>query len=438
MKDEYIRNTIFANVLIFQKTKKSSKYVKRDINKAIKYYSLAADQNYPEAQIDLGFIYYDGKYVPRDINKAIQYYSLAANQNHAIAQCYLGLIYFEGKYVTRDISKAISYFSLAANQNNQPEAQTILGAIYLECKDVPRNIDKSIYYLSLAANQNNEPGAQFTLGMIYFKGKYVARNINTAIHYLSLAAYKNYPHAQFNLGIIYYSGKFCAPNIKKGMFYIELASNNGHRIANFAHGFLLHEGKNIPRDIENAIHYYKEASSFNINYAKNNLGIIYKHGYGESAPKRLGSAIEYFEEAIRQGNDYLSMYNLAHIYIYEENINQDINKLIDLLIKSSEKFDPSFFLLCIILIKQNISYKDVIKNNDLAKKISRKIVEIGSKFEVIYDYLKDKDYIYNLFLQPVLTSELNNIKFNDANPKYPNAKDISNEFYDGFGRDLLI
>ena len=77
--------------------------------------------------------------------------------------------------------------------------------------------------------------------------------------------------------------------------------------------------------IEGVIHMYEEASRFNNQYAKNNLEIIYKNEY----PNR---AIEYFNEAI------LSMHNLSHIYIYDERIKGDINKAIELLIRSSYYF----------------------------------------------------------------------------------------------------
>ena len=111
---------------------------------------------------------------------------------------------------------------------------------------------------------------------------------------------------------------------------------------------MLHEGRYIKRNIVQAIHYYKEASSFNNEYAKNNLGILYKNGFGEKIKKNISNAIEFFEEAIRQKNDYISMYNLAHIYIYDETLEQkDINKQIQLLIESSNKFHYSLFLLCI-------------------------------------------------------------------------------------------
>ncbi|KAK8891536.1 hypothetical protein M9Y10_028749 [Tritrichomonas musculus] len=85
-----------------------------------------------------------------------------------------------------------------------------------------------------------------------------------------------------------------------------LASMNNLRAAHFYHGFLHHEGIYAKKDIQKAIHYYKEASSFNNQYSKNNPGIIYKHG-DNGIEGKTGNAIVYFEEAIRQKNDYLSM-----------------------------------------------------------------------------------------------------------------------------------
>ena len=46
-------------------------------------------------------------------------------------------------------------------------------------------------------------------------------------------------------------------------------------------GYFYHKGDYIERGIQKAIHYYKEDSSFNDQYAKNNLAIIYKNGYGD-------------------------------------------------------------------------------------------------------------------------------------------------------------
>ena len=51
------------------------------------------EQNNQEAQYYLGAIYNNGQYVAQDINKAIHYLSLAANQNDSRAQFSLAVIY---------------------------------------------------------------------------------------------------------------------------------------------------------------------------------------------------------------------------------------------------------------------------------------------------------------------------------------------------------
>ena len=416
------------------------KYSTFDIKKSIKYLKLAANQNNPRAQFNLGIIYYEGRDVILDINEAIHYFNLAANQNHIKAQFYLGVIYCSDRYNSLNINKAVHFFTLAANQED-PQAQYNLGVIYFNGKHVARDIHKAIHYFSLAANQNHLE-AQANIGRLYYEGKYVTRDINKAIHYLTKASNQNDPKSQFLLGIIYYLGDCFLSDIKKGRYYIMLASLNGDKDANFAHGFLLHEGKNINKDIDAAIHYYKEASSFNNPYAKNNLGIIYKHGYSK-IKSQIGRSISYFEEAIYQQNDALSMYNLAHIYIYNETINADINKTIDLLIRSSDQFLYSLILLALLLIKQHGFNLEII-NETIKKHTTNNAINIGNtindfnlfdkrKFDNFYELHRNIDFVYDIQLNPVQASDLQKTNFNKEMIKYPNSKDITFLFYEGLG-----
>ena len=140
-------NIIMMTIQFLAKTKFEGK-------KVLHLISLVENQNFPEINFILGFIYNEGKYVTQDISKAIHYFSLAANQNHPGAQFNLGVIYDEGKYVTRDINKAIHYYSLAANQNIS-EAQFNLGFIYFVGQYIEQNTKKGSYYIMLASINNN-------------------------------------------------------------------------------------------------------------------------------------------------------------------------------------------------------------------------------------------------------------------------------------------
>ena len=157
-------------------------------------------------------------------------------------------------------------------------------------------------------------------------------------------------------------------NTNRGLNLLDKSSSAGDIEANFVMGYLYHEGKYIDRNMSKSIKHYKYASSFNNFYSKNNLGVIYKNGIGDEIPKNIGYAIEYFDEVVRRWEDKISMYNLAHIYIYEIETDQKIDESIELLIKSSnQNFEPSKYLLCISLIKKhNFDFEKI--HNELTKK----------------------------------------------------------------------
>ena len=91
--------------------------VKRDFEKAVKMYSLAAQQGLAEALFRLGECYDDGEGVDENSIEAFKLYKLAAQQNHAKAQCYVGYCYEYGTGVSRDLGEAIKWYTVSANNN---------------------------------------------------------------------------------------------------------------------------------------------------------------------------------------------------------------------------------------------------------------------------------------------------------------------------------
>ena len=86
----------------------------------------------------------------------------------------------------------------------------------------------------------------------------------------------------------------------------------------------------------------KEASSFNNIFAKNNLAIIYRHGYNDKIKKNIGAAIEYLNEANGIKSHVVVKFNLKYIYIYEELSDNRFEIAIKLLVESSILgFQPS-------------------------------------------------------------------------------------------------
>lgn len=58
-------------------------------------------------------------------------------------------------------------------------------------------------------------------------------------------------------------------------------------------------------------------------------------------------------------------------------------------------------------------------------------------FNLHYRNFKEIDFLYDIGLEPIISSALEIIKTNSNFTKYPKMKNISLEFYEGFGYDLI-
>ncbi|KAK8842715.1 hypothetical protein M9Y10_025576 [Tritrichomonas musculus] len=280
----------------------SGQFIKDNINKAIYYFSLAAEQN--KSAI---LIYDEGKYVPRDIHKAIQYFSQAAKLNYARArlmlrlpydvgkktyglfqkidyllpynadtegtneQFMIGFEYYSGKNVKYDIDKAMYFFKRSAKQDCL-ESELILGTIYLDEKHKPQNLNKSIKYFLLAEKHNNHL-AQYYLGIIYFRFPY--NDLTKAVHFLTLSANNNNPHAQLFLGHIYMFKKWNLFDMEKAIHYFQLAANQNMTEAQYTLYVIFSIPYYVPKDMSQAIYYCTKAADINHSDAQHFLEMHY-------------------------------------------------------------------------------------------------------------------------------------------------------------------
>ena len=93
--------------------------VATDDREAVKWYRKAAEQNYREAQVDLGICYDNGRGVARDETEAVKWYRKAAEQNDAYAQFFLGGCYAGGRSVAIDYVEAYKWNVLASTQGDE-------------------------------------------------------------------------------------------------------------------------------------------------------------------------------------------------------------------------------------------------------------------------------------------------------------------------------
>jgi len=122
--------------------------VPKDFVEAMKWYRLAAEQEYEYAQFNLGDMYYEGEGVPQDFVEAMRWYRLAAAQENAGAQYVLGRMYYEGEGVPKDFAEAMNWFEKSALQKDI-DAMFALGREHGESNVFPKNEAEAYAWYSM-------------------------------------------------------------------------------------------------------------------------------------------------------------------------------------------------------------------------------------------------------------------------------------------------
>ena len=96
----------------------NGKNVQKDLNSAIRWYTIAANNGSTKAQENLGWMYYDGIGVLKDYVQSLQWYIKAAKQGSSLAEAVIGSYYEYGYGVAIDYDAAIKWYTAAAEHGN--------------------------------------------------------------------------------------------------------------------------------------------------------------------------------------------------------------------------------------------------------------------------------------------------------------------------------
>lgn len=171
---------------------------------------------------DLGEIYRKGTLVKKDLKKAIYHYKHAAAQGHLQAQLQLGYWYFNGLEDVMEISdfvRARHYFTKASEKENA-DAQYHLGILYLNGTGVEKNKFTAFNYLKRAAD-NGHGDAQFKVATMYATGGVgiAHQDPELAEHYFVKAAAQGHLESCATLHRMYFHGIDVEKDYKKSYAY---------------------------------------------------------------------------------------------------------------------------------------------------------------------------------------------------------------------------
>ncbi|MDR2892149.1 MAG: sel1 repeat family protein [Deltaproteobacteria bacterium] len=143
-----------------------------DYVKARKWWEMAAGQNHPEAEYNLGLIYARGVQnggdgadpSQRDYAKAREWLERSAGHGHGGAMYALAGMARTGEGQAKDPAEAVRWFRQAA-EIGHPDAQYQLGGMYLNGSGVTRDTQEAAKWMKMAADAGH-PGAKNAMKLL--------------------------------------------------------------------------------------------------------------------------------------------------------------------------------------------------------------------------------------------------------------------------------
>lgn len=233
-----------------------------------------AEQGNAKAQFTLGEMYANGDGVIADSAEAVRWYRLAADQQYTRAEAALGYMYMVGRGVRKDPAEALRLLRSAADKNSA-SAQFNLGVMYATGDGVPKDSAEAARWYRLAADQETgHAKARYNLGVMYATGDGVRQDPDEAIRWYLKAAELNYAKAQCNLGYMYATGTGVKRDSAEAVKWYRRAADQGDATALFNLGVMAAVGDGVPQNLVQAHAYLKEAGAQGDKDVRPNLAAI--------------------------------------------------------------------------------------------------------------------------------------------------------------------
>ena len=289
-----------------------------DTTEAQRWYSIAAQQNHPRAQLALaGLLERQGN------SQALEWYQRSAAQGEAQAQFALGRILCAGQTVTPDFLRGIGWYVKAAEQDHDLALVTLGNLFNSEMHHV------AVHCFAQAAARGSAQ-AQFLLGEQYARGLGVAKHPARAFLWFEKAAVQRHAGAECAVGVAYLTGQGAEKNPKLAFHWLQRAAEQGVALAQWHLGAMFaagHEGQ--PRDLTQALDWCQRAADQGFVAAQANLGVLY------ALLRRPDLAVQWWQKAAEQ-EDPEACYNLALAYMKGEGVDKDPQQAFPLLVAAAE------------------------------------------------------------------------------------------------------
>ncbi|WOL02583.1 hypothetical protein Cni_G11302 [Canna indica] len=346
--------------------------VKRDLARALHWFSKAVEKRDPRAMEMLAEMYGIGAAVEMNYTKAFEWLALASRHKYYPAYNGLGYLYVKGYGVEeKNYTKAREYF-LKAAEHNDPSGYYNLGMLYLKGIGVKKDIAAATKFFITSANAG-KPKAIYQVARLFEKGLGLNKDVQMATYLyktvaemgpwssLSRWALESYLKGDVGLSLLLYSrmaelgyevaqsnaawildkygeqsiclgeSGFCTDTERhhRANTFWWHASEQGNEHAALLIGDAYYYGRGTDRDYERAAEAYMHAQSQSNAQAMFNLGYMHERGLG--LPLDLHLAKRYYDQALEVDPAAKIPVKLAlmSLWIRKNNADSFLVKMID-------------------------------------------------------------------------------------------------------------
>lgn len=411
----------------------SGKNVKKDYEAALKYWALAAKQDYAEAIGNMAICYQYGHGTKKDSVMAVKLYEKAIEKgNTAILQQHIDLadkkndlfsctllheMYKEGKGVLYDQKKSQHYLKKAA-EGGDTNCQKDYAMLLLNQK----NTEEAAKWFKKLADKGNTTGIYY-LGYQLYKGMGIKQDKASGVDYLKKAASRGVTAAFRLLGEAYYNGEGVEQDYKTAVNYLKKAATGKFADSQLLLARCYMDGKGVDRDYDQAVQWLAEVAGQNSKQLESVRQMLadnadeafrdYVNGLRKYyADKDCAAAEKLFKKVEKAGiADGLTMQAL--VLADETNPKANMKKAFKIMNKAAEGSAAATYYLSQMYQDGKGVEKDTKKAGELVLKAAEEgngyaLAKAGDMYfdgrGVAQDYVKAVDYYLQAEAQSKLTS----------------------------------
>ncbi|KAI8886566.1 HCP-like protein [Backusella circina FSU 941] len=327
--------------------------------RAIEYYIKAASQGHHDAQYNLGYLYQKNTDIKFNYRRALKWYTLSAQGGNIAGQNALAYFYEKGLATDIDYEIAHSWYVKAAEGGNS-DAQLTLGKWYRKGERIQRDLSEAVKWYRLAAKQGNG-AAQSCLNQLCRNGIDVHHTgastrltlgskllediikLTDTPHFTKLKKLAHHARrtdgqAMFEIGLKYYHGVDFTQDKDTGFQWIKKAAKARVQEAEQNIAQMYEEGDDVDQDYHESSKWVRKSAGKKNSQAQCKLGTFFKNGLG--VRKDPLEASKWFTFSADQGNSD-GQYQFGLLKLYGEGLRKDAREAISWFYKSALSANPS-------------------------------------------------------------------------------------------------